>query len=236
MDPPEFSLGRRRDAWISSAKEPEHPLHALDGLAFDGGALQVLLGPTSRFGARYFAALLAMRDRLSREPVVSGLHHSGALPSYNWIEVAETNERLTLRDGQSLDIGPQGIVRVFELLLGLLPPGGHLMVEYDSPQRAETARALALGVPHIATPLGESLFRLGFGAHFKDWQIAEGGSEGPRKLQAYNPPTDADAQRWRQEAAEQLTVFLQGSPSQLDIIQAARERANALLPLLRTPR
>lgn len=219
--------------WTPASLEPDHPLAALDGVPLAGGSLRVLLGRTSRFGARYFTVLLASADgRLSREPALSGLHHSGPLPSYNWIEVAETNERLVLPNGSNIDLGPEGIERLLGLLLAVLPPGGHLMVEYDSPQRAETARALVQGVPPVATPLGESLFRIGFGARFKDWQIAEGGSEGPRKLQAYKPPSQEVAGRWRREAAQELEAFLRGPSPASAVIQAARERAAALLPLL----
>jgi hypothetical protein len=106
------------------------------------------------------------------------------------------------------------------------------MVEYDSPQRAETVRGLAQNVPAIATPLGDTLLRLGFGAHFKDWQIAEGGSEGPRKLQAYKPASEADARRWRSKAVGQLRALLAAPAPASDVGRAARERAERLLRLL----
>jgi hypothetical protein len=106
------------------------------------------------------------------------------------------------------------------------------MVEYDSAQRAETAEALAHNVPHVASPLGAMLFRAGFGAHFKDWQIAEGGSEGPRKLQAYKPPTVEDADRWRASAGQALHAFLRRPAGQSDVVTRARKRAEELLPLL----
>lgn len=199
--------------------ERDHPLSGLEGQALASGILHVLLGPTSRFGARYFALLLD-----GAGPVLRGLHRSGPLPSYNWIEVAETR----LLDGEGLD-------RLFALLFGLLPPGGHIMVEYDSAERAETAAALAHNVPHIASALGASLFRVGFGAHFKDWQIAEGGAEGPRKLQAYKAPSREDEQRWRERALHALEEFLARPAGQSDVIAQARSRAEALLPLLRAP-
>ena len=227
------ALTRQPGSWIPVAQEPDHPLSPLDGEELAGNLLWVLLGPTSRFGARYFAIFLNDTDgRPSREPVLNGLHNSGPLPSYNWIEVAETYDRVTLPDGSQVDIGDAELEHLFALLLRLLPLGGHLMVEYDSPQRAETARALALGVPALATPLGEMLFRVGFGAHFKDWQIAEGGREGPRKLQAYKSPSLEDTRRWEQGAARQLEAFLQEPAPASDLVRTARERAAALLPLL----
>ncbi len=212
---------RFRD-WKSVAAEPKHPLAALDGRKLARGRIRVLLGRTSRFGARYFALLLEDgKGQLSEEPILTGLHHSGPLPGYNWIEVADTNERVASRDEIEL---------LFSLLLEAIPPGGHLMVEYDSPSRAETARELAHGVPAIATQLGEMLFRLGCGAHFKDWQIAEGGSEGPRKLQAYKSPSRDHAARWKREASRELRSFLDRPASESNA--AARERAAALLRFL----
>jgi hypothetical protein len=107
------------------------------------------------------------------------------------------------------------------------------MVEYDSPQRAETAQALAHTVPAIATPLGSLLFDLGYGAKFKDWQIAEGGAEGPRKLQAYKPLADEYASRWRDEAAADLRAFLSRNTNDVsEPVRAARERARHVLKQL----
>ena len=217
-----------------TAVEPEHPLAALDGERLASGRLRVFLGPRSRFGARYFAALLENDSgELSREPIATGLHNSGPLPTYNWIELAETRESISFPTGDPVQIAPAEIETLFRLLARVVPTGGHLMVEYDSPQRAETARALAQGVPAIATPLGEMLFRAGFGAHFKDWQIAEGGSEGPRKLQAYLPPTEADAARWRSGALRQLESFKQRPGLSSGLLRAALARTEELLPLLR---
>jgi hypothetical protein len=60
-----------------------------------------------------------------------------------------------------------------------------MMVEYDSKGWEETKLSLACGIPPVATPLGSMLFRVVCGVAFKDWHFAEGGSEGPRKLQGY---------------------------------------------------
>lgn len=227
---PDSLTARARGAWFPVSQEPGHALNSLKTAKLADHGLSVLLGPTSRFGARYFAIFLLDSDgKPSHQPVLSGLHRSGPLPSYNWIEVAETNERITLPDGSSVEIPQPEQERLFSLLLDLVPPGGHIMVEYDSPQRAETARALALNVPAIASPLGALLFRVGFGAHFKDWQIAEGGSEGPRKLQAYKPLSPDDAARWKTEAVRLLEAFLARPPSPSATVLDARERAQSLL-------
>ena len=106
------------------------------------------------------------------------------------------------------------------------------MVEYDSAQRAETARALAQNVPPIASPLGDFLFRAGFGPHFKDWQIAEGGAEGPRKLQAYKALSTEQGERWRSDAVRALRTFLDRPAPTSEAARSARARAKALLSQL----
>lgn len=219
-----------RRGWHSVTQEPGHPLAVLEGRMLGDFALSVSLGPTSRFGARYFALYVAQPAFASGdEPVATGLHNSGPLPTYNWIEIAETRERVALPEGGEASIGEGGLQRLFEMLVDLIPAGGHIMVEYDSRERAETARCLSLGVPPLATPLGEMLFRAGCGAHFKDWQIAEGGGEGPRKLQAYKPPAPEHAERWERSAASQLAEFLEGPEPTSDAVRSARARAKRLL-------
>jgi len=136
---------------------------------------------------------------------------------------------------ETRELAEDGLEALFALLLGVLPAGGHIMVEYDSPQRTETAEALADNVPHIASPLGAMLLRVGFGAHFKDWQIAEGGAEGPRKLQAYRPLSQDDERRWRGRAAQALEEFLELAAGQSEVVARAKDRAKELLPLLRAP-
>jgi hypothetical protein len=200
----------------------------LHGQEFAGGTLSVQLGRTSRFGARYFRLMLDRPNgECSQQAVLTALHRSGPLPSYNWVEVAETNDRLTFPDGTALTLDGDSISDLWRLLFELLPPGGHLMVEYDSPSRADTAEGLAHNTPAVATPLGEDLYRAGFGAHFKDWQIAEGGSEGPRKLQAYKPLSKEDADRWRAAAIHSLDAFLQRGGS-VHPYPSAAERASRL--------
>ena len=84
---------------------------------------------------------------------------------------------------QVLDISTNGLAQqLFQYLADLIPPSGHMMVEYESPEQQATARSLASGIPPVATPLGYMLFSIGCGVGFRDWYITEGVSEGPRKL------------------------------------------------------
>lgn len=105
------------------------------------------------------------------------------------------------------------------------------MVEYDSPGQRETARGLALGIPPVATQLGFLMYLIGCGTIFRDWYFAEGGSEGPRKLQGSKPLDQKHAVRAAHELASDLMEFL-ASPfdtTNIDLQQPARERAAWIL-------
>ena len=74
--------------------------------------------------------------------------------------------------------------------------------------RTSTARALAAGVPPVATPLGALLFDLGCGVAFRDWYISEGGREGPRKLQGFRATNEEHARTRGLETIAALDAFL----------------------------
>ena len=213
---------------------PSHGLLRLEGQRLAGGRLRLFPGPTSRFGALYFSLHLERDGCLSREPVLMGLYHSGPYPSYNWIEVARVNEHLTF---EARDVGPGSVIsaaslrRLIALLGELIPPGGHLMLEYESPRWASTARALNLGAPPAATELGELLRAAGCAASIRNWYIPEGGREGPRKLQGFKPLDQARARSAREARDRELRDFLASlAPgARSDALADARRRARRLL-------
>jgi hypothetical protein len=212
----------------------DHPLRRLDGRPLAGGRLRLFPGPTSRFGALYFSLHLERDGSLSSEPVLVALHHSGRYPSYNWIEVAQLNDEITFEAGDSgppLSLGAAGLHRLMALLGQLIPPGGHLMTEYESPRWTSTARALNLGAPPAATELGDLLKAAGCAASIRNWHIAEGGREGPRKLQGFKPLDEGRARAARQARDQELREFLAApdSGTQPDSLVDARRRARRLL-------
>jgi len=214
---------------------PGHPLLRLEGRRLAGGRLRFFPGRTSRFGALYFSLHLERNGCLSREPVLMGLYHSGPYPSYNWIEVAQVNEHLTF---EARDAGPGAALdapdlrRLMALLRELIPPGGHLMLEYESPRWASTARALNLGAPPAATELGELLRAAGCATSIRNWYIPEGGHEGPRKLQGFKPLGEGRARSAREARDRELRDFLTslapGAQSNAALADA-RRRARRLL-------
>jgi len=199
--------------WSLPARE-DHPLGRLQGRVVGPARLLVLLGPKNAVGAVYFQAFLKLADgRLSVEPLLLGLHNSGRYPAYNWIDVIRYEDSAAFEGGEGLDLAARGLERrLFRLLGQLIPPGGHLMVEYESEGQRLTERMLTLGVPPVATPLGYLLFLSGCGASFRDWYISEGGREGPRKLQGFKPLDDEDARRKGHSMAEELRQFLARAP------------------------
>ncbi len=123
-----------------------------------------------------------------------------------------------------------------ELLGDLIPPGGHLMIDYENPGQEETFAELGLRVPPSASYLGSLMFQAGFRGEFKDWYFSEGGHEGPRKLQGNKSPDQAAARRALANHRSELSAFVaRGLPSdhaQAEIVRRAQTRARRLLKIL----
>ncbi|MEX1194282.1 MAG: DUF1122 family protein [Dehalococcoidia bacterium] len=190
----------------------EHPIARLDGIALGDCTTIALLGPKNAVGSRYYQIFLADAEgRLADGLLALGLHNSGPYPAFNWIEMTQYNEtprfgerEIALWD-ESLD------ATLFAALSALVPDGGHIMVEYDSPSHRATERILTLRYPIAATPIGYRMFEAGVRS-YRDWYISEGGREGPRKLQGYKPFND--------EIAREKTASLR---AELDALLAAPE-------------
>ncbi len=216
----------------------EHVLGSLQGKSVNAHRLLPLIGPKNRFGATYFQVFLRNgRGEVSQQPVMMGLHNRGSYPGYNWIEIISLAHQVDFDSGERvfLSVSSNRLTQqLFSLLVDLLPAGGHMMVEYDSPEQRDTARSLALGIPPVATSLGYMLFFAGCGAGFRDWYFAEGGIEGPRKLQGYKALDSQHAKTKAAEIARELSDFLRRPPSGATppLEKAARRRALAVLGAL----
>jgi hypothetical protein len=198
------------NGWTLS-DDKQHPLGNLQGKAVDSYELVVLSGIKNRFGASHFQVFLRKESgQIIWQPVVIGLHNQSKYPSYNWIEIISLSSWVSFGAGEEvLDIPSDGLTRqLFQYLADLIPPAGHMMVGYDSPEQQDTADSLALDIPPIVTPLGHMLFLIGCGTGFKDWHFAEGGSEGPRKLQGYKTLNSQHAKLKIEETIKELTIFL----------------------------
>lgn len=217
----------------------EHVLARLQGRPLGQTVLLILLGPKNRFGARYFQIFLRSdRGQPSDQSMILGLYSSGRYPSYNWIEVISFSSCVSFGgdNAAELCVYLDGLAsELFQYLADLLPRGGHMMIEYDSPEHEGTRRSLALGIPPAATPLGFLLFSVGCGAGFKDWHFAEGGSEGPRKLQGYKALNSEDAFLKARELEQELESFLKrpAKEGRSDLQESARKRALDILRKLK---
>lgn len=219
----------------TTAQESDHPLGQLEGQPLVGATLEIMLGPKNRAGARYFQITLRDRTGNASQPLLLALHHAGPYPSYNWIEVIKLVRNIIFPE-REVALSETDLERLFRYLSGSIPPGGHIMVEYESEEWAETRLSIGCGIPPVATPLGSMLFRVGCGVAFKDWHFAEGGSEGPRKLQGYKALNEEHRRARASEMAAELRSSLcsEKQPSCHQLWEAARDRAVQLLSLLST--
>ncbi|MBI4232864.1 MAG: DUF1122 family protein [Chloroflexi bacterium] len=211
----------------------EHPFARLHGASLGQSTLAVLLGPTNRVGAHYFQAyLLDPEQGFSQDPILTGLHHRGRYPATNWVEVMALATEARSPDGQAVAVDE---TEIFRLLVALLPPGGHLMCEYESPQRAETMQALNQGAPPVLTPLGAAMFNAGCTAGFKDWYISEGWTEGPRKLQGFKPLGEEHWREGSEAMAREVLGFLSSQAGQRYLAASPDAAARARTALAGLP-
>lgn len=198
-----------------------HPLSRLHNVTLGPYRLILLLGPRNHVGSQYFQLFLAGPEgTLAAEPLALGLYNRGPYPGFNWVELIRFNSRLSL-DGTDVDLRTDGLdLQLMRMLSELVPPGGHLMVEYDSPSQEETAQALTANVPPAASEIGYLLFQVGCRS-FRDWYIPEGGREGPRKLQGFKPYNDDIAREKTEALKKELESFISRSgDASADKVQA----------------
>lgn len=131
------------------------------------------------------------------------------------------DERLGLRPWADLVLSD---LRALPALARALGPGAGLMVAYGSDT---TEAALRRKVPPPATPLGLALLEAGC-RWFKDWYFAEGGREGPVKLQGTIPVDAAHRRRAEETLVRELRVFLARPLTREDDRARARRALGAL--------
>lgn len=213
-----------------------HPLARLHGAALGQYRMLALLGPKNNVGSRYYQLWLCdSTGWLSDEPLALGLHNSGPFPAFNWIELTQYREVLRVA-GDVVDLRTTVLdLPLFEQLALYVPPGGHIMVEYDSPSHRATARILTLGYPPLCSPLGYLMFRIGCRS-CRDWYISEGGREGPRKLQGFMPLNDQVRREKEERLRQELAEFLSrtGPDAADEWAAVARRTAKEVLAALGT--
>jgi len=169
----------------------------------------------------------------SRTPLAMGIVSGGGRLVKPWMEL-RIYPKVTMANGVEFDARSAGLEAGLIKLIGkLIPLGGHLMIEYESPGQNQTHAELLLRVPPAASYLGSLMFAAGFRGAFKDWYISEGGHEGPRKLQANKSPDAKAARVAMGEHRRELTAFVKRerptAARDAEIVEAAQTRARMIL-------
>lgn len=226
--------------------DPCRDLAALDGLPLGSYTLRlrdvVPLNWVEQ--AKFDLYLEDTASRSSLTPVFSGLYSAGRPSAYiaGWIDGVYYDEvRFPPGTGsETLDLTAAELDGSLMASLGrLIPAGGRMWLAYEvfageGKVHRATRRALALGIPLIATPAGYLLYQAGCWCGLRDWYIPEGWREGPRKLQGNKPVDDAHARRRAIETVAVLRAFLTCPPGgEPDIVSAARARAEQVVEGLR---
>jgi len=188
----------------------------------------------SRVGWLYVR--IALRDQagaISSTPIATGIVSGGGREVKPWIE-CRLFPRVEFGDRTSIDARGLGLEAEIVRLMGeWIPPGGHLMLDYENPGQEDTFAELVLGIPPPASYLGFLMFRAGCRSEFKDWYFSEGGHEGPRKLQANKSPDAAAEKLALRGHMKHLRAFIR-SPmprgrNEAAIVAGAKARARLLL-------
>lgn len=170
----------------------DNPLYTVEGRKVGEYTVHVKDVRKGAFAGVFSFSLLA-----DGHTVVSGLYYLGSTWIRPWLELDYAPITGNEMDGTGESL--------FQLLSELIPPGGHISVAYLD--HKITARALLLGVPPAATPIGYLLWRCGC-RWFKDWYFAEGWKEGGIKLQGEKPLDETRKRENTQKILAELHAFL----------------------------
>lgn len=214
--------------------EKDHPIATLDGVKIGDYVLHVTrLQQMKLSGWKFFAiglstTVMAQVDLPAKEvgqngaeeqcsmasalPVLEGIYSRGGKGVAPWMEILTYHNQVELEDKSgvrlTVDLSAAGLDRtLFEQLGKLIPPGGHIMVWYESKQDAKTYLALQKGVPPLVTELGRLLFWAGC-LSVRDFSLPEGGLEGCRKLWGERPVNKRHEQMLKRSITTQLRDFL----------------------------
>ena len=218
-------------------KASEHRLWTLEDVGVGQYRIHVQsLKQLHLSGWRGFALVLKDRDGALSSPVVEGIYSAGGKDQVKpWMDISLA-ECVEFESGKRISLHHYSLTQeVFRALSSLIPPGGHMMVAYEDedPIHRRTYHALSKGAPPVVTALGFLLFVSGFRL-VKDWYLAEGGHEGPRKLWGEKPPDRSWALVWDEETATQIVNFFNRWKNAMDRqwIEELQEHARKIFPCL----
>lgn len=218
------------------------PLKNLHGRSFDNYTLHIDETKQLRFSG-WKGFKLYLKDTqgiLTTAPVVEGIYSKGGKDGIKpWMDLEYCEELEFFRKHQkkeSFSLSFKDLdKKLFKCLGDLIPPGGHIMISYEGNQKIHlvTLRSLSIGIPPVVTPLGLLIFMGGFQL-IKDWYLAEGGHEGPRKLWGEKAPDETWAQIFYQKTAQQILRYLERSPNPAykKLEESARQSSKEILGII----
>ncbi len=225
--------------------KPAEPITSLNRLRLPNGAtLKISTKPTDfREQVSFRIEAVDSKDRVANPPVFVGTQSVGRASDNirGWVD-GTYYEQLNFEDGSTRNLASDASdLEFFKNLGRCIAPGGSLMVSYTlfsgaSRVHTETSEGLDLGFPPAATPIGFLLLVAGCGFGFKDWYFAEGGREGPEKLQGFKPLTEADARLRTQALVKELESFFKQEVADGPLLESAKRRARDALGLIREDR
>lgn len=217
----------------------EHWKTRLEALRLGSASVIVETFPGRYVDEASFSLYLAEPGEISSSPVFSGLLNLGRPSAGTKGFLDGCYFPCTHLGGRTIDLQAERLNEpLFEALGGLIQPGGSFMVAYEmysgeGEVHRDTWRALMLGIPPATTPLGFLLFQAGCRG-FKNWDIAEGGREGFRKLQGFKPVDQSHQTALERTLERELLGFLpgRGVEGYEDVYNPCRERASIILQTL----
>jgi hypothetical protein len=195
------------------------------------------------FDQRDFALHLSNAQKNAPDALVfRGRYNAGRASIYvpGWIDgefIGDWTEDQRPRTETSVIHLPSFVLEEIAAQLGaLIPPGGRFWLAYEAfdgedALMRETRAGLRERVPLLATPIGYLLFRAGCWSGARDWDIPEGGREGPRKLQGNKPLNAEHARQRAREIVPALERFIEHAETETE--QRAALRAQKIVPSLR---
>ncbi len=230
--------------------EYDLPLDDLNNRRIGPYGLKADLRPVEgRVGWTHFSLFLEeicggdRQRKMGSAPVIEGIHSRGGKGIKSWIEVESYAPLMRFDDDaprpRMADLSGTGTEReLMRILACKVAPGGHMMFAYDTALETafyrETLECLCGNIPPVCTPLGKLLFDAGFRL-VKDWYLAEGGFEGPRKLWGEMPLDAAASRLFDGMTFFRVLAFCSAEPRG-DLIErelAARNRAALIMGVLR---
>ncbi len=144
-----------------------------------------------------------------RPPVFEGIWSQGGKHISEWADVVFHYRGQCAECKRNLEISEEQWINLFRRWARIISWNGHIHVAYEMDEHHETHMGLKRGFPPACTPIGYAGYFGGFIGGFKDWYIAEGGNEGPKKLQMNKPLNLEHAQKVYESTKKEIAHFLE---------------------------